>query len=165
MATRSVTQDQLKELLHYDPETGVFTNKVTRNPRAKQGAIAGSLNTLGYVVIQISMQKIHAHRLAWLYVYGCWPKNQIDHINRIRNDNRLCNLRDVTSSENIHNTSDNRKNTSGYRGVTWNRDRGKWQAQIMASKQYFHLGLYDSPEEAFAVVSAKRRELHPTRAA
>ena len=165
MAMQSVTQDQLKELLHYDPETGVFTNKVTRNARAKQGTAAGALTVDGYIVIQISMQKIHAHRLAWLYVHGCWPKNQIDHINRIRNDNRLCNIRDVTPSENIHNASDNSRNTSGYRGVTWNCQSKKWQAQTMVRYKYVYLGLYDCPKEAFAVVDAKRRELHPTRAA
>ena len=165
MATHSLTQDRLKDLLHYDPETGVFKNKVTRNPRAKQGSVAGYLNTIGYVVIQIAGEKIHAHRLAWLYVHGNWPANEIDHINRKRNDNRIANLRDATRSENIHNASESPRNTSGYRGVTWNSRRKKWQAQIMANKKYLFLGLYHCPKQAAEVVEAKRQILHPNRAA
>ena len=160
MAVQSLTQHQLKELLHYDPETGVFTNKVTRNPRAKQGTVAGSLNTLGYVVIQVNKQKTHAHRLAWLYVYGCWPKNQIDHINRIRNDNRLCNLRDVSRSDNCQNLSLPSHNKSGHMGISWVKQRSLWTVYIKVNKKNKWLGCYKDLDDAVAARKAGEKEYY-----
>jgi hypothetical protein len=163
MATKILTQETLKELLHYDPATGVFTNKVTRNPRAKIGDLAGYVNPLGYVVIQVSGQKHHAHRLAWLYVHGVWPTNQIDHINRNRSDNRISNLRDVTASENRHNCVDSGRNTTGVRNVVWHKRNQKWQAQIMVNNKYKYLGLFADLELAKQAAENAVKLLHPTR--
>jgi hypothetical protein len=144
------TCDAVRSVLHYDPETGVFTNKIDRNPRAPAGSIAGYTNTIGYTVIQIGGRKLHAHRLAWLYMTGEWPKCEIDHINRVRSDNRFTNLRQATSTQNKHNTTDRITNTSGHRGVTWHKHRNKWQAQISVAGTHHYLGMFDNIEDAVA---------------
>lgn len=165
MATEILTQARLKELLHYDPETGVFTNRVTRNGRAKIGAASGYVNTLGYVVVQLLGCKYHAHRLAWLYTHGVWPSNQIDHINRNPTDNRLCNLRDVTASENVHNTSHSLRNTSGVRNVVWHKRDKKWQAQIMVNNKYKYLGQFKDLAQARLVAEKAISLYQPARVA
>jgi hypothetical protein len=146
-----LTQSELQLLVIYDPSTGRFINKIERNPRALKGATAGYTNTIGYTVIQINGHKLHAHRLAWLYMTGEWPDCQIDHINRIRSDNRFVNLRQATILQNSHNTKDRVNNTSGHRGVTWNKHSSKWQAQISIMGRNTYLGLFDSIAEAVAV--------------
>jgi hypothetical protein len=98
-----LTQERLKELLHYDPETGIFTNLTQRGGHAKKGAVAGTKNSIGYVCIRIDYDQYRAHRLAWLYVYGEFPEKFIDHMNEIRDDNRIINLRLATHQENLHN--------------------------------------------------------------
>ncbi len=166
MATKILTQERLKELLRYDPETGIFTNRVGRQGlRTGAGSVAGTRNSLGYIVIQIDGKKVHAHRLAWMYVYGAWPSKQIDHINRQRDDNRISNLRDVTASENIHNSSYRPIGTSGVRNVVWHKRNKKWQAQIMVSNKYKYLGLYEDLEEARKVAEKALQTLHPARVA
>jgi len=94
MAT--ITYDEVHKLFNYDPEIGIFTNKIPRGSSAKKGAFAGSLNGDGYLNIQVNGKSYKASRLAWLYVFGYFPENQIDHINRIRTDNRIENLREVS---------------------------------------------------------------------
>ena len=142
------TQESVQAVLHYDPKTGVFTNRVDRNPRALKGSVAGYINTIGYTVIQIGGRKLHAHRLAWLYMTGEWPAHEIDHVNRIRSDNRFVNLRQATSTQNKHNTTDRVTNTSGHRGVTWHKHRQKWQAQISVAGVHHSLGMFDNIEDA-----------------
>lgn len=142
------TYDAVHAMLHYNADTGVFTNKIDRNPRARAGSLAGYTNTIGYTVIQIGGRKIHAHRLAWFYMTGEWPTCEIDHINRIRSDNRFDNLRQATSTQNKHNTDDRITNTSGHRGVTWNKRSEKWQAQIAVAGKHYYLGMFDKIEDA-----------------
>jgi hypothetical protein len=164
MARKILTQERLKELLNYDPATGIFTNRVVRQGMRKgANSIAGTKNGYGYMVIQIDGRKFSAHRLAWLYMYGVWPVNQIDHINRVRDDNRIVNLRDVTPSENLHNGSDCPRNTSGVRNVVWHKRNKKWQAQIMVNNKYQYLGLYDDIEKARKVAELASKTLHPAR--
>jgi len=88
-----LTQERLKERVTYDPDTGIFLWK--KMPSRGKSLIAGFIYPNGYIRIHIDGRKYLAHRLAWLYVYGSFPKNHIDHINRVRNDNRIANLRDV----------------------------------------------------------------------
>jgi len=147
-------------LVSYDAETGVFTNKVTRNPRAKVGAVAGYVNTLGYVVVQLLGRKYHAHRLAWLYTHGVWPANQIDHINRNPTDNKLCNLRDVTREINTQNAGLRVDSPYGMRGVTKHRCSNKYRARIQANKKAVLLGLFDTVQEAAAAYAAAAAKLH-----
>ena len=121
MTTQILTQAKLKELLDYNPDTGDFTNKAFRGLRAIPGEIAGNLNTRGYIDISIGRRKYKAHRLAWLYTYGTWPINNLDHINRSKIDNRIVNLRDVTQAQNGQNKTKHCNNSSGYTGVIWHK--------------------------------------------
>jgi HNH endonuclease len=93
MADGIITRTRLKEFLHYDPETGVFTWLVKPCRNILAGSIAGNVMNEGYVMVKIDRKNYKAHRLAWLYVHGTFPPDQLDHINRGRADNRLCNLR------------------------------------------------------------------------
>lgn len=122
----TITATRLRELLHYDPETGLFTWKVARQG-TRAGAFAGALNH-GYLRITIDWRHYPAHRLAWLYMTGEWPADLIDHINLVSDDNRFVNLRQATRAQNMHNSARPRTNTSGVKGVS--RYAGRWKAQI-----------------------------------
>ena len=155
-----LTQEQLQELLSYDHDTGIFTNLKSRGA-VKIGSVAGYKNPNGYIYIAIDYKRYLAHRLVWLYIYGEFPVNQIDHINEIRDDNRIVNLRLATDLENKHNQSSPRTNTtSGYLGVGWHKGEKKWRARIMVNGKQKHLGYFDTAEEASAVYLAVKRELH-----
>ena len=147
-----ITQIRLRELLRYAPETGEFTWKVS-HPRAKAGAVAGTTDHYGYVVIRLDGHLYKAHRLAWLYVQGVWPSKNIDHINRIKNDNRMENLRLADQSINMHNVDVRVNSKSGVAGVTWRADRKKWNARIKVGYKNFNLGLFD---DMAAAVAARR---------
>ena len=102
---QELTAERLREVLAYDPDTGVFTWKARTSPfsRVNVGDVAGNLRRDGYIEICVDGRKHQSHRLAWLYVYGEWPADQIDHINGIRTDNRIANLREANNAENHHN--------------------------------------------------------------
>lgn len=142
---KTISQQRLRYLLHYDHLTGDFTWLRNRNSKLVGGK-AGHLNRLGYVVIRVDRNLFLAHRLAWLYRIGEWPINDIDHINRNRSDNRFANLRDVPRGLNRANSALGRNNTSGLRGVSPEGD--KWRAQIKVDKRTRQLGLHDTPEAA-----------------
>ena len=142
-----LTQDRLKELLAYDPETGVFQWKRTKG-RMKAGQLAGATDTYGYHVIRVDGVLYKAHRLAWLHTHGNWPAKVVDHINRRPGDNRLCNLREATQSENMHNA--NRKSESGVPGVRWSSERNRWVAQIRVGYRNHVIGSFLSKDEAIA---------------
>lgn len=150
MAARTLTQDRLKALLHYDQDAGVFMWRSPPAGRVTQSRVAGTSKRKGYVSIQVDGKLYQAHRLAWLYVYGMLPSGVIDHINRDAADNRIVNLRDVTLSQNARNTRIRSTNTSGYRGVSWFKSRGKWAAQIYLNGKNTVLGLFDDPAAASA---------------
>lgn len=95
-----ITQERLKELLEYDPETGIFTNRVQRHLRGKIGEPTGKPNKLGYVFITLEKSTYHASRLAWLYMTGTWAEGDVDHINRNRSDNRWANLQVLSHQDN-----------------------------------------------------------------
>lgn len=140
-------QETLKSILKYDAFSGLFSWAVKRQ-KVVVGSVAGSKNSLGYVQIKISGKLYHAHRLAWLYVYGYMPEKEIDHINRIRDDNRIANLREATSQLNSLNTSIYKNNTSGSKGIYYNKRAKKWQAQILIDGKREYLGLYDDLKRA-----------------
>jgi hypothetical protein len=122
----TITHDRLREVLDYDPETGIFTWRVSRG-KAKAGNQAGRVNqTTGYIEIGLDGVLVGAHILAWLYVHGEWPPSLIDHRNRIRTDNRLSNLRFATYSLNRFNAKINANNTSGQTGVIWHSKSKCW---------------------------------------
>lgn len=142
MAGTDLTVQRLREILEYDPETGLFTNKVKRNRNTKVGSVAGGVYSNGYRGLLIGRVRYRENRLAWFYVHGVWPVGQIDHINHDRADNRISNLRDVTASENIRNTVRNSvkesKSASGRVGVK--RCHGGWQAVITINRKEIYLG-------------------------
>ena len=149
MATNILTQARLKELLHYAPATGLFTWLQNRG-RQRKNATAGSQRPKGYIAISID-RKLHlAHRLVWLYEYGCFPDGEIDHINRVPFDNRRVNIQVVTRNQNTQNSGLGRNNTSGHRGVGWNKQHQKWRARISVNDVCIYLGRFDTLEAAIA---------------
>ena len=152
--TNELNAEYLRSVLHYEPETGIFTWKVSTSRRVKTGDVAGSQDGRGYLCIKVCSRLHRAHRLAWLYTYGVWPKDQIDHINRIGTDNRISNLREATHTQNARNMSKASNNTSGHPGVHWRSDRAKWWALIESDGQKHYLGCYNTIEEAVAARKA-----------
>ena len=149
-----LTQTRLKELLHYDPETGVFTWLVASNRRVKFGEAAGSFTCKGYISIKHSHSCYQAHRLAWLYMTGSWPQEQIDHIDLCKSNNKWANLRAATNAQNQHNTQKPKHNKSGFKGVYLATDRGKYRASITVLGTKIGLGQFNTPEEAHTAYCA-----------
>jgi len=155
----TITQQDLKEILYYDPETGLFTWKSFRGFKAKQGSIAGNKKTDGYVKITLLGKKRSAHRLAFLYMTGSVPK-QVDHINGLRDDNRWSNLRAATGPDNNRNQGMRSDNKSGVKGVCWLKDRCKWVAQIEVLGRNNVIGYFPDLIGAELAVRKAREELH-----
>jgi len=145
-----LTQKRLKELLHYEPEIGIFTRLTTvSNYKAKKGDIAGCINKRdGYKRIVIDSKSYKSARLAWLYVEGYFPENDVDHKNRIRHDDRWENLRHVSRQCNIRNCGISKRNKSGIIGVDWDKDRRKWRSQINIFGKIFNLGRFKNKVDA-----------------
>ncbi|MGA4453989.1 HNH endonuclease signature motif containing protein [Pseudomonas kurunegalensis] len=147
-----LNQERLKTLLTYDPITGEFTWNVSRG-LAKAGGPAGSKHHLGYICIGVDGAKLEAHRLAFLYMTGSWPSDDVDHINHIRSDNRWVNLRLATRTENSRNASRYASNSSGVHGVSWKKRDKTWHARICVSGKSIHLGSF---KEYDCAVRARR---------
>lgn len=156
----TLTVEKLKAALDYDANTGVFTWKIRPSKAVRAGDIAGCVEKrIGYVTIGISKDIYKAHRLAWLYVYGEWPKGVIDHINCIKADNRIKNLRDVFADGNAQNIcKPNRRNKSGFMGVIWFQN--KWRAGMSVNGKSKWLGDYSTPEEAHQAYLVAKRKYH-----
>jgi len=150
------TQAQLKSILAYDPQTGLFQWIEKKGLRLPSRA-AGSRDPRGYIRIGYKGERYWAHRLAWLYVHGEFPPEDVDHINRDRSDNRICNLRLASRNMNNGNTGKWRTNTSGYRGVSWDKRALKYECYIWKLDKKHHLGYYDDPKEAAAVYNMNAR--------
>jgi hypothetical protein len=142
-----ITQDNLKELMHYDLNTGVFTWKVATNGYIKKGDIAGEVMKKGYIRICVLKKRYMAHRLAFLYVLGRLPSDQVDHINRVKGDNRWINLRNATSSENSKNKSISSANKTGVTGMEF-YSGGRYQSSIRVNRKLIYLGLFTDKFEA-----------------
>lgn len=149
----SVTSEELtyqvaKSMLDYDAETGKFFWKQDRGGTARKGVEAGSKMKTGYIAICIGLKKYLAHRLAYLFVHGAWPTDQVDHINGTRDDNRAANLRASTTQLNQANRKALAK--SGVKGVWYDKKRGKWQAKVVVKGKTIHAGRHDTRDEAAA---------------
>lgn len=151
-----LTQEELKRLFRYDPETGkvMWINTYRRRRRE-----AGQFNNRGYLVVSIDGTYYKLHRLIWLYVYGKSPESQIDHINGDPADNRLINLREATSSQNRSNSKIYSNNKSGTRGVFWDKEHSKWMVQIRKLGSVI-TRRFESLEEAEAFAEAIHLEIH-----
>ena len=150
-----LTQSRLKELLVYHADTGVFTWRFGR-PKAKAGSVAGSVTWKGYWLIGVDGRRYRAHHLAWLYEHGYLPSYQIDHINHNKLDNRIKNLREVTNCQNHKNMGIPSNNKTGYRGVSFAKDREKYTARIKDGKSYRNLGYFECAAAA-AIAYAKAK--------
>ena len=155
---RSLTIERLRQLLCYNPINGLFTWRVTVSPTAFAGSLAGAVRKHGYRMIRIDGGQYRAARLAWFYCYGEWPTGLLDHINRIRNDDCLCNLREVTHSQNSTNRTT--LSATGIKGVHRASYRERYQAMIMHNGKRVHLGVFKTLEEAAAVRKAAALRLH-----
>ena len=157
---KELTQERLKELLHYDPETGVFTWKTSTSNRRAKGAVAGSLSVHGYCCIGIDGKVYTAHRLAFLYMRGALPSKSVDHRNRDRADNRWCNLREASPGQNSMNSRMRSDNSTGYKGVVWDKKKRLYKATIKKGAKSFLLGYFDCPLDAAAAYNKAAAQLH-----
>jgi len=148
---KTLTADRVSHLLHYDPDSGLFTWKQSRRGASKD-SVAGYKTPRGYILIRVDGQQHYAHRLAWLVTHGEWPCLELDHIDRDPSNNRLVNLRAVTHSVNLRNQVQGR-GVSQYLGVTF---QGRWRANLTINGNRKFLGYFDSEGEAHqAYLSAK----------
>lgn len=157
---KTLTVERARELLDYDPETGLLTWKISR-PKAKKGAIAGGKAPQGFVQLGVDGGNYKAHRVIWLLVHGVWPPDQIDHKNGVKDDNRLVNLREATDSLNRENVrKPYANNNSGLLGVHWDQHRRRFTAILRKNGRTINLGRYLSKEEAHAAYLQAKRKLH-----
>ena len=148
-----ITADQLRETLQYDPETGQF-RWLLSNGRAKQGKIAGTRHGTGYMQVSIDLHQYRGHRLAWLWMTGEWPPNEIDHIDGDRSNDRWSNLRLATSLQNKGNSAGRNR----LKGASYDKVNCKWLAQIKENSKTINLGRYDCPAAAhFAYLIAAHK--------
>jgi len=152
--------DRVNEVLSYDPETGFFHWKVKIGDRSPVGKLAGGYAVNGHWRIRIDGHYYFAHRLAWLLMKGVWPAYEVDHKNRVRDDNRWSNLREANHSQNHANCDIRSDNTSGYKGVQFDKQKNKFLAQAYKDGKRVHVGFFDDPAEAHAAYCAKSKELH-----
>ena len=143
-----LTQTRLKELLDYNPETGIFTWKVSSAKNVKVGDEAGYKRPNGYICISIDGKQYFANRLVWLFVHGCFPKGNLYYIDQIRDNNRIKNLREATQSQNMINSKTQSNNTSGIRGVYYYKPTQKWYASIGVLGKRLSLGYYENKFDA-----------------
>lgn len=147
-----ITQDYLKSQLNYCMETGKFTRNM-RTRKFKQGAECGTLRSSGYVIISIDRVLYRAHRLAWLYVTGEWPSDEMDHVNGDRSDNRFVNLRVCNRSQNGFNKGVRRDSGVGVKNVLYYKDWGKYCVRIRVSGKDYNYGPFSSIDEASSVAA------------
>ncbi len=154
-----ITQARLKKLVHYEPETGVFTHLVSRQG-CRAGDIAGCEDADGYWVIKLDQKRYYAQRLAWLYMMGVWPTDEVDHRDRKRLHNRWTNLRPATDKQQAENHNLHSNSTSGFRGVTWREKKQRYEASIRHKGAYYSLGLHGTIIDAVAARLRAERELY-----
>lgn len=156
-----ITAERLRQVLHYDPETGLFTWREKIARKVVVGRRAGHINAAGYRLIGIFGQLYYAHRLAFLYMTGEWPSADVDHRFGAKDDNRWSELRPATEQQNAFNMRRPAHNSSGFKGVSWHKGAGKWSAYVIADGRKRHLGLHETPEAAHAAYVRAVAQIQP----
>ena len=161
MADTDITAAYLRETYNYDPASGCLTKKHATGPKPLGAAVGYTSRVGGYLYLEVRGKVHRLHRLIWLHVHGSWPVGVIDHINGVRGDNRLCNLRDVSVAVNGQNQQRPPKhNTTGVMGVSWCRTHKKFIAQITTNNRRKFLGYFDDANLAGQAYIEAKRVLH-----
>jgi len=157
-----LNQSILKKLISYNAETGEFTRLIGSGKGAALGTkTKGSLDkTNGYLKLCIKGKQYYSHRLAWLYMTGHWPPEQIDHKNEIRTDNRFDNLRLANNAQNNQRSKPRSDSDTQILGVCWNKKAKKYIAQITHNKRHYYLGVYDYLHDAILARRNAENSLH-----
>lgn len=150
-----LTATRARELFIYDPLTGILTWRVSLNARGPAGARAGTLGRNGRLRVTVSGQRYLVHRVAWLMTYGRWPAEEIDHKNLVPSDNRLCNLREATHSQNSANKRSSRKLP---KGVSFEPRTGRWRCRIRVARKEIALGHFDTMTAAHEAYARAAKE-------
>jgi len=157
MSDQILTQHEIRNALNYCHVSGVFSWRKHHNVLGK---IAGHKRKDGYIVIRINNVLYLAHRLVWLYVHGEFPSKIIDHINGNPTDNRICNLRSVTHKINLENQRKPKSKNNMFLGVTFEKRRKHWVAQIYANNKHIHIGSFSNQHDAHKAYVEAKRKLH-----
>ncbi len=154
--TGPLTAERVRELLTYDPATGVATRRVATSPRAPKGQVIEDLDGRGYFRVRLDCKRYSLHRVIWLYMAGTWPPKEmdVDHKNCIKTDNRWANLRLATKAQNRHNSRGHSDTAHGLKGVDFHKSNGRWRARIMHNYKDHLLGYFDTAQEAHAAYAA-----------
>ncbi len=166
MFKAKISHSELLRILDYDPETGIFTWKRRIDVRGRWnarwcGKPAGSIDpSTGYVKIMIDGVNYYGHRLAWLYATGNWPPHEIDHRFGRRATAKIHELREATRFQNGKNVKKHKRNSSGVKGVCWDKQTQKWRAFIMCDRKRINLGRFDRLEDAAAAYRAAAEKHH-----
>lgn len=155
-----LTEKRLKSLLKYEPDTGVWTWLMTRNHRSRAGSRAGTIHRNGYRIIEIDGRSYRSSRLAYLYMTGNHSAELIDHIDHKKDNDAWVNLRQASHNQNQYNQKMRVDNTSGVKGVRWEKQAGKWRADIKFQGKSMYLGLFTTLESAAEAVASTRAALH-----
>lgn len=153
-----LTHELLLALLHYDPETGVFIRRVSTAPRAMAGSVAGDPDSKGYLRLRIDGKRYLAHRVAWFYMTGVWPPDEVDHKNLNRQENWWDNLRLADTQTNKWNRGAYANNQSGLKGAHYRRTNGNWAARIRVNGKNIQIGVFSTPEAAHAAYVTMAKE-------
>jgi len=155
----NLTHDKVKELFDYNPNCGILRWKISLSNNVKAGDVAGTIGSQGYLRVAIDGKTYQNHRIIYLWWYGFLPEF-VDHIDTVKINNFISNLRECTISQNGWNSKISSDNTSGVKGVTWHKGSKKWQAQIQVNKKSLYLGVFNNIESAELIVKNKRSEIH-----
>jgi len=156
-----LTQAQLKKILRYDSKTGEFVWRTRQGRRSDLiGKRAGIVQNKGYLSIGISGKRYLGHRLAWLYMHGCFPSGNLDHKNRNRLDNRIINLRVATGAQNAANSKRRTSNRGLLKGAFWDKHHQRWTSSIGHNGKPIYLGTFTTAEEAHAAYCKAAKRLH-----
>lgn len=158
-----MTLEEARKIFDYNPKTGVLRWAVPPKGGVHSGSIIKGKCQKGYLRLGYKYKTYRVHRVIWLLVYGEWPKEQIDHINGIKDDNRICNLRAVSNRENHKNMPLRSDNTSGHTGVYWSKRENKWEVRIRSVGKFIFLGYFDDKRKAIEKRKQYERKLnfHP----